>query len=319
MNYRRLGSAGIKLSEVGLGSWLTYGGGIAEDEARACVRKAYDLGVNFFDTADVYDRGAAEQFLGRELRTYRRRDLVLATKCFFPMSDNVNDHGLSRKHVFESVHDSLKRLQTDYIDLYQCHRADPEVEMAEIVRAMDDLIRQGKILYWGVSEWPADAIRSAHETAVAMNAVPPVSNQPEYSILARRVETNGVQQVCAELGMGMVVWSPLKQGILTGKYSGATIPPDSRAADERMSIFIPRITPELTDRVDQLWPIAERSGLTLTQLALAWLMQRNAVTSVIIGATRVAQVEENCGATDRTLGVDDLKAIDELFPATDYQ
>lgn len=319
MKFRRLGSAGIRLSEIGLGSWLTYGGGIADDEARACVRTAFDLGVNFFDTADVYDRGAAEEFLGRELRAYRRRDLVIATKCFFPMSDNANDRGLSRKHIFESAHDSLKRLQTDYVDLYQCHRADPEVEMAEIVRAMDDLVRQGKILYWGVSEWPADAMLAAHQMAAALNAVPPVSNQPEYSIAARRVETNGVQRTCAELGMGMVVWSPLKQGILTGKYRGAKIPKGSRGADERMSIFLPEITSELVDRVDQLKPIAQRNGMTLSQLALAWVLQAEGVTSAIIGATRAAQVEENCAAAGRPLSGDDLGEIDALFSPKDYQ
>lgn len=315
MNYRRLGTAGIKLSEIGLGSWLTYGGGVGDDESRACLQKAFDLGINFFDTADVYARGAAEEYLGIELRAFRRRDLVIATKCFFPMSDNVNDRGLSRKHIFESIHDSLRRLQTDYIDLYQCHRPDPDVPMTEIVRAMDDLIRQGKVLYWGVSEWPADAIRAAHETAAALRATPPVSNQPEYSIMARRVETNGVQQACAETGMGMVLWSPLKQGVLTGKYSGGRVPANSRAADKQMSIFFPKLTGDMTDRVDRLRPIAERHRVSLTQLALAWLLEREAVTSLIVGASRVAQVEENCAAGDVKLTAADRQAIDELFPS----
>lgn len=294
MNYRKLGHAGIKLSEIGLGSWLTYGGGVAEEAAHACIRRAFDLGVTFFDTADIYERGAAEECLGRILPSFRRRDLVIATKCFFPMSDNPNDCGLSRKHIFESLHDSLKRLRTDYVDLYQCHRPDPDVEMEEIVRAMDDLIRQGKVLYWGVSEWPAAALRQAHEVAAALTASPPVSEQPEYSLAARRVETNGVQQACLDLGMGMVVWSPLKQGLLTGKYSGGKVPTGSRAAHPRMSIFMPKIRRSLTDRVDELSPIAERYGLSLTQLALTWLLTRPAVASVIIGATTIAQVEENC-------------------------
>ncbi len=317
MKYRRLGTAGIRLSEVGLGSWLTYGYGVNDDTARACVRRALDLGINFFDTADAYHRGAAEEFLGRELREVRRRDLVLATKCFFPVSDNVNDRGLSRKHIWESVHDSLRRLRTDYIDLYQCHRYDPDVELPEVVRAMDDLIRQGKLLYWGVSEWSAEQIRAARECAAALNAVAPVSNQPEYSIAARRVETDGVQRTCAEFGMGMVVWSPLGQGVLTGKYSGGKIPRDSRAASREMSMFLQHIDRGLVDRVDRLQPIAQRHGITLAQLAIAWLLQREAVTSVIIGATRVEQVEENC-RPPAELTTDDLAQIDGLFPAAAY-
>lgn len=317
VNYRRLGHAGIKLSEIGLGNWLTHGGGISDEAGRACLRKAFDLGVNFFDTADVYQNGAAEEFYGHELRDYRRRDLVLATKCFFPMSDNVNDCGLSRKHIFESLHDSLTRLRTEYIDLYQCHRHDPDVEVGEVVRAMDDLIRQGKILYWGVSEWSADEIRTARDCAVAMNACPPVSNQPEYSIAARRVETNGVQRTCAELGLGMVVWSPLKQGVLTGKYSSGKIPRGSRAADPQMNLFLQQVDRKLADRVDKLRPIAQRHGMALAQLAIAWLLTREALTSVIVGATRVEQVVENCTLPESPLTKEDLKQIDAVFPAAE--
>lgn len=319
MNYRRLGTAGIKLSEIGLGSWLTYGYGVDDDTARQCIRRALELGVNFFDTADAYHQGAAEEFLGRELHEVRRRDLVLATKCFFPLSENVNDQGLSRKHIWESVHDSLRRLGTDYIDLYQCHRYDPDVELPEVVRAMDDLVRQGKILYWGVSEWSAEQIRAACQCARAMNAVPPVSNQPEYSIAARRVETNGVQRACVECGLGMVVWSPLKQGVLTGKYSGGKIPRDSRASSRAMNAFLQEVDRRLADRVDRLRPITDRHGMTLAQLAIAWLLKREAVTSVIIGATRPAQVEENCNLLDAELTAEDLAQIDALFPAAENQ
>ena len=317
MNYRRLGTAGIKLSEIGLGSWLTYGYGVDDDTARQCVRQALELGVNFFDTADAYHRGAAEEFLGRELHEARRRDLVLATKCFFPLSENVNDQGLSRKHIWESVHDSLRRLGTDYVDLYQCHRYDPDVELPEVVRAMDDLVRQGKILYWGVSEWSAEQIRAVCQCARAMNAVPPVSNQPEYSLAARRVETNGVQRACRECGLGMVVWSPLKQGVLTGKYSGGKIPRDSRAASRAMNAFLQQVDRRLADRVDRLRPIADRHGMTFAQLAIAWLLKREAVTSVIIGATRPAQIEENCNLLDAELTAEDLAQIDALFPAAE--
>ncbi len=316
MNYRRLGNAGIKLSEIGLGSWLTYGYGVDDNHASQCIHRAFDLGVNFFDTADAYHRGGAESVLGRELKQYRRRELVIATKCFFPMSDDVNDRGLSRKHIFESIHDSLKRLRTDYVDLYQCHRFDPEVELPELVRAMDDLISQGKILYWGGSEWSAEQIRAAHECAHQLNAVPPVSEQPEYSIAARRVESQGVQQTCRDLAVGMLPWSPLKQGLLTGKYSGGTIPPDSRAANPRMNLFLQTIDRELVDRVDQLRPIAQNYGLTLAQLAITWLLHQPAVASVLIGATRPEQVEENCLTEVPQLSSEDITLIDNLFPAT---
>lgn len=318
MKYRRLGRSGIKLSEIGLGSWLTYGFGVGDDVARACIRKAFDLGVNFFDSSDVYNKGGAETVLGRELKPLPRRDVVVATKCFFPIGEGVNDRGLSRKHIFESVHDSLKRLQVDYIDLYQCHRFDPDVEMFEIVRAMDDLIRQGKILYWGGSEWPADCIRHACAVARSLGACPPVSEQPEYSIAARRVETNGVQRACLECGVGMVTWSPLRQGILTGKYAGGKIPKDSRAGDDNMNRFLKSVDRALVDKVERLRPIAFRNGMTLARLALAWLRQRDAVASIITGASRVEQVVENCAATESALSPGDMADIDRLFPAAEY-
>lgn len=314
MQYRRLGRAGIKLSVIGLGNWLTHGRGIDDAVAGACIRRAFERGVNFFDTADVYNRGAAEQVLGRELKSLPREQFVLATKCFFPMGDGVNERGLSRKHIFESAHASLRRLQTDYIDLYQCHRHDPEVELEETVRAMDDLIRQGKILYWGVSEWPAERIEAACDVAARMNASPPVSNQPEYSYAARRVETNGVQAVCQKRGLGMVVWSPLKQGLLSGKYASGT-PRDSRAASANMNAFMRDIDRSIVERVEQLRPLARQRGLTLAQLALAWLLERPGLTSAIIGASRVEQVDENVAAVGAALGAAERARIDELFPA----
>ena len=316
MKYRRLGHAGIKLSEVGLGSWLTFGGGVDEAVSRKCIRRAFDLGVNFFDTADVYHQGEAEKVYGRELSPFRRQDVVVASKCYFPMSDGINDRGLSRKHIFESVEGSLKRLQTSYIDLYQCHRYDPEVELFEVIRAMDDLIRQGKILYWGVSEWTAEQIRNACDLARDMHAHLPVSNQPEYSIASRQIEANGVQQACVDQRLGMLLWSPLKQGILTGKYSGGKIPADSRAANDEMSVFMQEVNRDLVDRVDQLQPIAERNGMTMAQFVISWLLSHAAVTSVIVGATKVEQVEENIASTEfRPLSSDDLAAVDQLFPA----
>jgi voltage-dependent potassium channel beta subunit len=319
MRYRRLGRAGVKFSEIGLGSWLTYGHGVDDSTTRDCVRRAFELGVNFFDTADVYARGKSEEACGRAFKEFRRQELAIATKCFFPMSESPNDRGLSRKHVFESIHNSLDRLETDYVDLYQCHRFDPDVEMFELVRAMDDLIRQGKILYWGVSEWPAQSIRDACAVAREIHACPPVSNQPEYSMAARRVETNGVQRACAEMGLGMVLWSPLKQGILSGKYSGGKIPKGSRAADEKMNMFLKQIDRDAAERTDRLRPIAERHKMTQAQLAINWLLGREAVTSVIIGASRVQQVEENVAAAEFELTPEDLAQIDETFPAQDWQ
>lgn len=319
MEYRRLGRSGVKLSVFGFGNWLTHGGGIADETARACIRRAWELGINFFDTADIYRRGAAEELLGAELRQYRRQDFVLATKLFWPMSDNINDRGLSRKHIHESVDNSLRRLRTDYLDLYQCHRFDPEVELYEVVRAMDDLIRRGKVLYWGVSEWPALEIKNACRIARELNAEPPVSEQPEYSLAARRVEINGVQSACRQEGLGMLVWSPLKQGLLTGKYSGGRVPPDSRAADEKMNAFLKQIDRDLTDRVDQLRPRARAHDASLAQFALAWVISRSGVTSAILGASRPEQLEENVGALKVKLTEADLARVDELFPAERFR
>ena len=316
MNYRRLGTAGVKVSELGFGNWLTQGeGGVADDVARACIRRAFELGVNLFDTADKYRLGLAEEVFGRELKAFRRQDLVLGTKVFLSMSDNVNDRGLSRKHIFEGAHNSLRRLQTDYIDLYQCHEFDPEVELYEVVRAMDDLTRQGKILYWGVSKWPAPQIESVCRVAREINAHPPVSHQSEYNLATRSAETNGVQATCLREGIGMLVFSPLKQGILSGKYSAGTIPADSRGATEKMiKKDLERGGLDLLDRVDRLQPIAQRANCTMPQLAIAWLLGRDAVSSVIIGASNVAQIDENVAATGVELTADDVTRIDELFP-----
>jgi voltage-dependent potassium channel beta subunit len=319
MNYRRLGKAGVKVSEIGFGNWLTHGeGGVSDDAASACVRRAFELGVNFFDTADKYRLGLAEEVFGRELKAFRRQDLVLATKVCLPMSENVNDRGLSRKHIFEGVHNSLRRLQTDYIDLYQCHEFDSEVELYEIVRTMDDLTRQGKILYWGVSKWSAQQIESVCRVAHDINAYPPVSNQSEYNVVTRSVETNGVQTACLREGIGMLVFSPLKQGILSGKYSGGTVPADSRGAREKLiKKVLERGGLELLERVDRLRPIAQRANCTMPQLAIAWLLGRDAVSSVIIGATSVEQIEKNVAATGVELTAEDVAQIEELFPPDD--
>jgi voltage-dependent potassium channel beta subunit len=317
VNYRRLGRAGVKVSEIGFGNWLTHGeGGVSDDLARACVRRAFELGINFFDTADKYRRGLAEEVFGRELKVFRRQDLVLGTKVYLPMSEDVNDRGLSRKHIFEAVHNSLRRLQTDYVDLYQCHEFDPEVELYEIVRAMDDLTRQGKILYWGLSKWPAPQIERVCRVARELNAHPPVSNQSEYNVATRSVETSGVQAACLREGIGMVAFSPLKQGILSGKYSAGTVPADSRGASEKMiKKDLERGGLELLDLVDRLQPIAERANCTMPQLAIAWLLGRDGVSTVVTGATSIAQIEENVAAAGVELTADDVRQIEELFPA----
>ena len=232
MNYRQLGKWGVKVSEVALGGWLTHGRTLDDDATSAIVHRAVELGVNFFDTADVYNKGEAEKALARAVKGLRREHLFIATKCFFPMSDEPNDRGLSRKHIVESLHGSLRRLETDYVDLMQCHRSDASVPIEETVRAMDDMIRQGKALYWGVSEWPASRVAEACHVARELGCALPVSNQPVYNMLNRYIEPE-VLPTCERYGLGQVVFSPLAQGVLTGKYKpGEPMPRGSRGADE---------------------------------------------------------------------------------------
>ncbi len=301
MQYRRLGRSGTRVSEVILGSWLTFGSSVDEAATAACVRAALDVGIQTFDTADVYALGAAERALGKALAGLPRKDLVLATKCFWPMSDGPNDRGLSRKHVFESCHASLERLGTDYVDLFQCHRYDPEVPLEETVRALEDLVRQGKALAWGVSVWTGAQVREALALARAAGGYGPVSNQPPYSLLERGIEDE-VLPVCRELGVGQIVFSPLAQGALTGKYLDGARPPGSRLADERRNRFLgPYLTPAQAERVRRVVTLAAELGTTPARLALAWLLSRPGVDAVIVGATRPEQVRENAGASDLRL------------------
>ncbi|HEX3549740.1 MAG TPA: aldo/keto reductase family protein [Candidatus Elarobacter sp.] len=298
MRYRNLGRWGVKVSAVGLGSWLTFGGSVEEDAARACMLRAYERGVTFFDTADVYARGRAEEVVGRTLRELPRAQIVLATKVYFPIGDGPNDRGLSRKHVREEIDASLRRLQTEYVDLYQCHRYDVTTPLEETVEAMNDLVRAGKVLYWGVSEWSADQIAAAVNLARARGWAEPVSNQPQYSALWRRVERR-VFPVCRQYGLGNVVWSPLAMGILTGKYTDAANPPHgTRAAGRAKDMMEDYFTQPVLDAVQQLRPLAQRAGCTLAQLALAWCLRTDAVSSVIVGATRPEQVDDNVAAAD---------------------
>jgi aryl-alcohol dehydrogenase-like predicted oxidoreductase len=313
MQYRRLGQAGVRLSAVGLGSWLTYGGSVEEATACRCIERALELHVNFIDTANVYGRGKAEEVVGRALSAYPRDSYVLATKVYFPMSEGPNDRGLSRKHVFEQCHRSLRRLGVEYIDLYQCHRWDEETPLEETCGIMDDLVRQGKILYWGVSEWSAVQIRGAVELCRSRGWTPPSSDQPEYNALQRSVERD-VLPTTRELGLGNVVWSPLAQGILTGKYRSVGAPPDgSRAAGPQSGFMQRYMRGEVLDAVARLRAVTAEAGCTLSQLALAWCLRRPEVTSVIVGATAERHVDENVAAADLELDEGVFEAVERIL------
>jgi aryl-alcohol dehydrogenase-like predicted oxidoreductase len=316
MQYRRLGKWGVKVSEVALGSWLTYGGTVGVKDAIEQIEYAFSLGINFFDTANVYAHGQAEEIVGKAISTLKRDAVFLATKVYFPMGDGPNDRGLSRKHVFEQCNASLKRLNTSYIDLYQCHRFDPETPLPELVRTMDDLTRQGKILYWGVSEWTAQQIEAAVSVAQKLNAPPPVSNQPFYNLLHRDIE-DSVIPTCRELGIGQVVFSPLAQGVLTGKYKPGTAPSkNTRAGNDQINMFM--LNRSLYDdhnleKVQQLGKIASDLGITTSQLSLAWCLRLPEISSVITGATRKEQVEENSQASGTKLDDSTIKKIESIF------
>ena len=298
MRYRRLGHSGLQISVVGLGSWLTYGGNVGADTTRACVIRAWERGINFIDTANVYARGAAEEVLGPVLKDLNRDALVLATKVYFAMGEGPNERGLSRKHVRDQLHHSLRRLQVEYIDLYQCHRYDTATPIEETCAMMNDLVRAGKILYWGTSEWNADQIAGAVTLCRANGWAVPVSNQPQYSALWRRIEDR-VLPACQDYGLGNVVWSPLAMGILTGKYTSAQNPPaGTRAASPSRDMMEDYFTQPVLDAVQRLKPLAAQSGCSLAQLALAWCLRQPAVSSAIVGATKPEHVDDNAGAGD---------------------
>ena len=303
------------MSEVSLGSWLTLGSSVDRETTREIVHRAYDLGVNFFDTADVYASGQAEEVLGHALRAIPRRYVVIASKAFFPMSERPNDRGLSRKHLFESVEASLRRLGTDYLDLHQCHRADPSTPIEETVCAYEDLIRQGKLLYWGVSAWSSAQIADACRVAGERLAYRPISNQPQYSLLRRQIESE-VLPTCEREGLSQIVFSPLAQGVLSGKYSGGAKPSGSRATDAQRNQFMRAyLEPETLARVDRLQPIANELGISLAQLALAWCLRKPSIASVIVGATRASQLEENVKASGIEIPAELLARIDAIAPA----
>ncbi|HYQ66031.1 aldo/keto reductase family protein [Actinophytocola sp.] len=315
MEFRRLGRSGLNVSEISYGNWITHGSQVEEEQAQACVKAALDVGITTFDTADVYANTRAESVLGRALAGQRRESLEIFTKVFWPTGPGgPNDKGLGRKHILESANASLGRLQTDYIDLYQAHRFDPTVPLEETFLAFADLVRAGKVLYIGVSEWKADQIRAGAELARELK-VPFISNQPQYSMIWRVIEPE-VVPASEEAGISQIVWSPIGQGVLTGKYLPGQAPPaGSRATDASGSNFISRLlgNDELLTKVQNLRPIAEEAGLSMAQLAVAWVLQNPNVASAIIGATRPEQVQENVKASGVKLDAEVLKRIDEVL------
>ena len=296
MKYRKLGDSQLEVSEISLGSWLTYGVGVEADKARACLDEAFNQGINFIDTANVYGRGAAESFLGEALKERPRDSYVLATKLFFPMTES--DKGLSRAQVEKQLEASLQRLQTDYVDLYQCHRYDWDTPLEETLEALTRAVESGKARYIGFSEWPAERIQAALDISGSGQSAKFVSSQPQYSLLWRDPE-NEVIPLCAANGISQIVWSPLAQGVLSGKYDSDQPPPrDSRAASDEMGGWMDRLMrPEVLRAVQRLKPIAEEAGLTLPQFALAWVLREPNVASAIIGASRPSQVIENAAAS----------------------
>ena len=312
MRWRTLGNSGLQVTSVSLGSWLTYGGSVGDDEAAKCIDRAWELGVRFFDTADVYAGGRAEEVVGRALRSRERSSYVLATKLFWPMGETPNERGLSRKHVIEGCHASLRRLRHDHVDLLQCHRADPETPLEETCRAMDDLVRAGDVLYWGVSEWPADRIAAAVEVCRSAGWTLPISNQPQYSALNRVIEAE-VLPVCERDGLGSVVWSPLAMGVLTGKYRSADDLPEGSRAASGSGVSREYLAQPVLDAVAALRPVAEEAGCTLAQLALAWCLRLPAITSVIVGASRPEQLDETCAAADIDLSPAAVDAVDRIL------
>jgi aryl-alcohol dehydrogenase-like predicted oxidoreductase len=306
---RRLGSSDLQVSEISLGSWLTYSGGVEREQARRCVDAAFEVGINFIDTANVYGRGASETLLGEVLAGRERSSYVLATKLYFPMSDT--DRGLSAAQVHKQIDASLQRLQTDYVDLYQCHRYDDDTPLEETMQALTEVVAAGKARHIGFSEWPVERVA---ESLSVPGVERWVSSQPQYSMLWRKPESELIP-LCEREGISQIVWSPLAQGVLTGKYrSGEQPPSDSRAASESMSGFIGGfLEPRFLEAVDRLRPVAEQAGVTMAQLALAWVLREDNVASAIIGASRPEQVHENAKASEVMLSDETLAAIDSAL------
>jgi len=297
MHYRRLGNSGLKVSEISLGAWITFGNQIDDNTASNLIHAAYDQGINYFDNADIYADGQAELVMGKVIKDLPREALVISSKVFWPTMPGPNGRGLSRKHITESIHASLKRLALDYVDLYFCHRFDPDSPVEEIVRTMDKLIQQGKILYWGTSEWNAAQISNAIGVARQYGLTPPSMEQPQYNMFHRRAVEADLAPLCKEFGLGLTTWSPLYSGILSGKYNNS-IPAGSRASLDDMAWIRDRITDERIAIVKQLTALAQSLEITTSQLAIAWLLRRKDVSSVITGASSMEQLDENLMAAD---------------------
>jgi len=314
MHYRRLGKSGLKVSEISLGAWVTFGNQVDEETVSDLIHTAYDAGVNFFDNADVYANGQAEIVMGKAIKDLPREALVISSKVFAPTMPGPNGRGLSRKHITESVNASLNRLDLDYVDLYFCHRYDPDTPLEELVYTMTHLIEQGKILYWGTSEWTASQISQAFGVARQYNLVPPTMEQPQYSMFHRKRVEDEISPLAKELGVGLTTFSPLYFGILTGKYN-LGVPDDSRATLESMSWMKENLTPERLAIVQELSEVAADLGITQAQLALAWILRRKGISSVITGATRVSQLEDNLGAAEALPLLTDhvLENIDDIL------
>lgn len=315
MKYRNVGKSGLKISEIALGSWMTdLKGPDQEETAQEIVRTAYDAGINFFDCADAYSGGAAERFLGEALKSYPRRELVISSKVFFPTGDGVNDRGLSRKHIFESIDQSLKNMQTDYLDLYYCHRSDESTDLEETLRAMSDLVQQGKVLYYGVSEEWGSARLQAAQRIIERDHLYPISViQPQYNMVDRYIE-HEILDTCRELSIGVTTFSPLAQGLLTGKYrKGQPLPEGSRATWQSDHQINDLLTEENLDRVEKLLGVASELGTSLAALSLAWILRRPEISCVIAGASKVSQLASNLAAVDVEIPDDALAEIESIL------
>lgn len=313
MKYRQMGDTGLRVSEISLGAWLTYGGSVQDNTAADCLRTAIEHGINFIDVADIYAMGQAESVVGEVIKDYTRSDLVISSKAFWPMSDNINNRGLSRKHLHESVDKSLKRLGTDYLDMYFCHRFDTTVQVEEVVRAMDDLVHAGKVLYWGTSVWDENNLNSAVETARRFNAYPPKVEQPRYNMLDRHIEPH-IVPACAQHGIGIVVWSPLAQGLLTGKYNDG-LPANARGNEggQAADWVKEELSEENLPKLRALTALAQELGVSMSQLALAWCLRLPQISSVITGASRPQQVLDNVKAAEIALDEAMLARIEGIL------
>lgn len=315
MKYRRLGTSGLKISEIAYGSWLTFSNQVELEKAKTIINRALELGINYFDSADVYEKGKAEELLGKILPAKNRSQYIVATKAYWPMSQQETDKGLSRKHIIDSVNLSLERLKLTYVDLFYCHRYDEETPLRETLEAIEDLIRLGKITYWGTSEWTADQINEAYKICDEKHWHLPVVNQPQYNLLARNIEKE-ILPKCVELGLGTCNFSPLAQGILTGKYSGKKVPTGSRGSNNKQNMWMKSQIDDidLLNNIDSLGNTASKYNLSIGQLSLAWILQNPGISSVIVGATSIKQIEDNAAASGVVLDKADVEKMKSLFP-----